>query len=99
MLGFEYTDEDLLTYIANIYAVLLTRGIRGTYVYVCDPELRKYLADFIPQAKPSDAYASTAPSHSLIPDLIYPQDGDASRAHTFQIELGEPVSELDATDR
>lgn len=43
-----YTDDDLLRLISNIYAVLLTRGIRGTYVYACDPALRAYLRDFIP---------------------------------------------------
>lgn len=42
-LGITYNDEDLLQFILNIYAVLLTRGMRGTYVYACDPELRKYL--------------------------------------------------------
>lgn len=94
MLGFEYTDEDLLTYIANIYAVLLTRGIRGTYVYVCDPELRKYLADFIPQAKTSDAGVATDSSRSLIPDIVHPQS-DAARM--IQVEIGRPVSELDVT--
>lgn len=41
MLGIKFTDEDLLAYVRNIYAVLLTRGIRGTYVYVEDPELRE----------------------------------------------------------
>ena len=74
MLGFEYTDEDLLTYIANIYAVLLTRGIRGTYVYVCDPELRKHLADFIPPAKRSISDDEPDLPVSLIPDLMYPSD-------------------------
>ncbi|TFC84340.1 DUF2075 domain-containing protein [Cryobacterium sp. TMT3-29-2] len=48
VLGKIYTDDDLLRFITNIYAVLLTRGIRGTYVYVCDPELRAYLRKFIP---------------------------------------------------
>jgi DUF2075 family protein len=43
-----YTDEDLLRFIGNIYAVLMTRGIRGTYVYVVDPGLRKHLRQFIP---------------------------------------------------
>ena len=95
MLGFEYTDEGLLTYIANIYAVLMTRGIRGTYVYVCDPELRKYLGNFIPPAKPSDADVATDSSHSLIPDVLHPQDAGASP----KIELGEPVPEFDATNR
>lgn len=42
-LGITYSDDDLLSYVRNIYSVLLTRGIRGTYVYVCDPELRKHL--------------------------------------------------------
>ncbi|CAN5508720.1 hypothetical protein BH09ACT4_BH09ACT4_03020 [soil metagenome] len=42
-LGIVYSDADLLSYIVNIYAVLLTRGIRGTYIYVCDPGLREYL--------------------------------------------------------
>jgi diguanylate cyclase (GGDEF)-like protein len=49
VLGKTYTD-DLLRFITNIYAVLLTRGIRGTYVYVCDPALRAYLRGFIPNA-------------------------------------------------
>ena len=94
MLGFEYTDEDLLTYIANIYAVLLTRGIRGTYVHVCDPELRKYLSNFIPQAKTSDADLATDSSHSSVPDTWHPQVAGASP----QIEIGEPVPEFDPTD-
>lgn len=47
VLGKKYTDDDLLRFITNIYAVLMTRGIRGTYVYVCDPALRAYLRGFI----------------------------------------------------
>lgn len=37
------TDEDLLGLIQNIYGVLLTRGVLGTYIYVCDPALREYI--------------------------------------------------------
>lgn len=48
--GQETTDDDLLRYITNIYSVLLTRGMRGTFVYVCDPELRRHLSRFIPSA-------------------------------------------------
>ncbi len=47
-LGIKYSDEDLLRFVTNIYAVLLTRGIKGTYVYVCDPPLREHLKRFIP---------------------------------------------------
>lgn len=42
-LGINYSDEDLLKFVSNIYRVLMTRGIRGTYVYICDVELRERL--------------------------------------------------------
>lgn len=46
-LGIEYTDEDLLNYVVNIYRVLLTRGIKGTFVFVCDPALRSYIMQLL----------------------------------------------------
>ena len=42
--GIIYSDGDILQYIVNIYRVLLTRGIKGTFIYVCDPELRKLVS-------------------------------------------------------
>ena len=44
--GITYSDEDILVYVRNIYSVLLTRGMLGTYVYVCDPALRAHLQRF-----------------------------------------------------
>ncbi|MCI9041315.1 DUF2075 domain-containing protein [Dubosiella newyorkensis] len=41
------TPETLAPYILNIYKVLLTRGIMGTYLYVCDPALREYIRNCI----------------------------------------------------
>lgn len=38
-----FSDDDLLVFIRNIYGVLMTRGMLGTYVYVCDPGLREHL--------------------------------------------------------
>lgn len=38
------TYEELLDYIKHIYYVLLTRGIKGTYVYACDENLREYMS-------------------------------------------------------
>ncbi|PIV90407.1 hypothetical protein COW46_02770 [Candidatus Gracilibacteria bacterium CG17_big_fil_post_rev_8_21_14_2_50_48_13] len=38
--------NELKQYILNIYKTLLTRGIKGTYLYVVDEELRKHLAQF-----------------------------------------------------
>lgn len=40
--------EILKVYILNIYKTLLTRGIKGTYLYVCDSGLREYFRQFIP---------------------------------------------------
>lgn len=51
-LGIIYTDDDLLTFILNIYSVLLTRGMRGTFVYAVDPSLRTHLRTLIPSASP-----------------------------------------------
>jgi hypothetical protein len=46
-LGITYSDEDLLVLVANVYAVLLTRGVRGTYLFVSDPSLRAWLRNFL----------------------------------------------------
>ena len=40
--------ESLKSYILNIYKTMLTRGIKGTYVYVCDEQLREHLSEYIP---------------------------------------------------
>lgn len=45
-LGLKYSDEDIRQFVINIYKVLLTRGMLGTYVHVVDPPLRKYLRLF-----------------------------------------------------
>jgi DUF2075 family protein len=45
-LGIQYSDEDLLEYVKNIYRVLLTRGIRGTYLYVVDSILSQRFGVF-----------------------------------------------------
>ncbi len=42
------SDEELKRFVLNTYAHFLTRGIYGTYVYVCDDALREYLSQFIP---------------------------------------------------
>jgi DUF2075 family protein len=44
--GISFTDEDILGLVENIYAVLLTRGMLGTYVYVCDRPLRERLRPY-----------------------------------------------------
>ena len=39
--------DSLKEYILNIYRTLMTRGIRGTYVYACDENLRNYLKKYM----------------------------------------------------
>ncbi|QIK74590.1 DNA/RNA helicase domain-containing protein [Nocardioides piscis] len=46
MRGISYSDDDILQFVRNIYAVLLTRGMLGTYLYVCDGPLREHLRKF-----------------------------------------------------
>jgi uncharacterized protein len=40
-------EEELFEYIKNIYKTLLTRGIKGTYVYVSDQGLKNYLKRYL----------------------------------------------------
>lgn len=39
--------DELLNYIKNIYYVLMTRGIKGTYIFVCDDNLREHFKKYI----------------------------------------------------
>jgi DUF2075 family protein len=41
------SDEELKAFIINIYYVLMTRGIRGTFLYICNPELKEYLKKYV----------------------------------------------------
>lgn len=54
-LGRIYGDDDLLTYVKKIYGVLLTRGMRGTYVYAATPEVRDFLRALPVPASNADA--------------------------------------------
>jgi len=40
------TDEEKLAQIIRVYKILLNRSIMGTYVYVCDQELREFLRHY-----------------------------------------------------
>ena len=39
--------EELKVFIINIYKTILYRGIKGTFIYACDPDLRNYLKQHI----------------------------------------------------
>ncbi|MCR6513357.1 DUF2075 domain-containing protein [Clostridium sp. LY3-2] len=40
-------NDEIKNYILNIYKTILTRGIRGTYIYICDKDLKNYFKKFI----------------------------------------------------
>lgn len=42
-------ELEMRKYILNIYLTLMTRGIRGTYIYAVDNKLRAYLKTFLDQ--------------------------------------------------
>ncbi len=42
------TSDELKQYILNIYKTIMLRGIKGTFVYACDDDLRDYLKQHIP---------------------------------------------------
>jgi len=46
-LGIKFSDNDLLEYVKNVYKVLLTRGILGTYVFASDRELLMRLKSLV----------------------------------------------------
>lgn len=44
--GWNVSDEDLRSYVLNVYSILLTRGVMGTYLYVVDDAMRRYISRF-----------------------------------------------------
>lgn len=57
----------LKNYILNIYRTILFRGILGTYVYVCNDNIRAYLSQFIKQQQKQDAEQEDRVSISAVP--------------------------------
>lgn len=43
----QLADDELLDQVVRTYRILMNRSIKGTYVYVCDNNLREYLSNFI----------------------------------------------------
>ncbi|KAA2243832.1 DUF2075 domain-containing protein [Chitinophaga agrisoli] len=62
----------LKDFIINIYKTMMLRGIKGTYIYVCDEGLREYFARYIPSynepiANAARIEAPTVPSIRSVP--------------------------------
>ncbi|MDX8553108.1 DUF2075 domain-containing protein [Tenacibaculum sp. 1B UA] len=62
------SKDELKSFILNIYKTIMLRGIKGTYVYVCDPHLRKYFESFIPKYEDnSENIDILIPQNEVIP--------------------------------
>lgn len=60
--------EVLKSFIINIYKTIMLRGIKGTFVYACDPDLQDYLSRFIPTiGKRRKEEISFVPHDKVIP--------------------------------
>lgn len=60
--------QDLKSFIINIYKTVMLRGIKGTYIYVCDKNLREYLSKHITKFKPEKP-TLILPKSNVIPYL------------------------------
>jgi DUF2075 family protein len=58
--------NELKQYILNIYRTIMLRGIRGTFVYACDDDLRSYLKRHVESYK-SNVIAFPEPAEQLEP--------------------------------
>ncbi len=58
--------RDLKSYIINIYKTIMFRGIKGTFVYACDKNLREYLKHHI------QPYEKSASMRILPPEDVKP---------------------------
>ncbi len=59
--------EELKSFIINIYKTIMLRGIKGTYVYVCDESLREYFNSFIPKIENEKKEIKYIEANDVIP--------------------------------
>lgn len=95
--------EKLKRYILNIYKNMMHRGIRGTFVYACDPALREYLKQYIPAYQATPRLKVLTPSEArsnnrAVPLMdIYAAAGNFSEKqqheHLEWIELTENLKD------
>jgi DUF2075 family protein/phage repressor protein C with HTH and peptisase S24 domain/predicted GIY-YIG superfamily endonuclease len=57
--------EQLKDFIINIYKTIMLRGIKGTYVYVCNKNLREYFSTYIPKSRTTKAIAFLNPDNVI----------------------------------
>ena len=61
-----HDPNELKRFIINIYKTILLRGIKGTYVYVCDKDLKNYFSKYIPKTASSKKEIELLPLKKII---------------------------------
>ncbi len=88
---------ELKAFIVNIYKTIMLRGIKGTYVYVCDKSLREYFAKHIalynvPKSVKFVPKGSIVPFENSIP--VYDLKAAAGNFSELQI-VNENINDYD----
>lgn len=84
--------EELKSFILNIYKTIMLRGIKGTYVYVCDPLLKEYFESFIPKNETTIA----EPNDIILTENIIPYE-NAVPLYDLKVAAGD-FSEIQQVD-
>ncbi|QJB42288.1 DUF2075 domain-containing protein [Chitinophaga oryzae] len=85
--------EQLKSFIINIYKTLMLRGIKGTYLYVCDEALREYFTRYIPSyeevlANSNSVEKEPVPFKNSVPLInLKAAAGDFSEQQQFDNEM------------
>jgi DUF2075 family protein/predicted GIY-YIG superfamily endonuclease len=74
--------DELRAYILNIYKTIMLRGIRGTFLYICDDALREYVSRFVPVQRRQTIHEATHDVQELIPFV------DAVPLYNLQVAAG-----------
>jgi uncharacterized protein len=80
------SEARLKEYIKNIYYTLMMRGVKGTYIYACDPYLASYLSKHIPtfERQQPKKIISIVPFENAVP--LYPIEVAAGGFEEYSIE-------------
>ncbi|MDN3706276.1 DUF2075 domain-containing protein [Myroides ceti] len=91
-------DKVLLDYIINIYKTIFLRGIEGTYVYVCNPNLRKYLSQYILLCGENERYSTLEFLNSQGENTIPYYDISVAAGNFSDFQLVEDIIYINIPD-
>lgn len=89
----------LLSYITNIYKTILLRAIKGTYIYVCNENLKKFLGQYIPTyAAERNSTPALQIYHEYASDRIPYYDLEIAAGSFSEYQAAEDVRYIESPD-